>query len=342
MSRIRGKTPKVARWQLAAMLVGFAVSGSIPTVHAADETAATPPDFKSILRMHTEVAFGDIAKYVNENPNAQDTAAAYAWLFQAAMQHELENKATAIAEEYLKRKATNPEVQQMARQVLCLGLVESGKIEPALDVFDGYLQSIRFRAPADAITFSFVLASRAQVANRFGAARKIYESLSTKFFLNPQIREMCEIRLAKLELIGKAAPEIGVEDVNGQRVQLADFKGKVVLLDFWATNCPPCLEEFPSLKKLYAEYHEQGFEIVGISLDDSAAVVDSFQQRWKLPWRMVLNGSKFTALRERYKAVKIPSLFLIDAKGNVSHFDVRGNDLRRAVERSLGVEKKSP
>ncbi len=327
---------------LTALAVWFTMAGSIRNIQAADESTklTSAMDFRSILQKHTEIAFADIAKYVRENPDAPDSAKAHAWLFQAALEHQLEIKATAIAEAYLKHAAAHPEVLPLARQVLCLGLIESGKIDAALVVFEGYLQSIRFRAPADAITFSFVLASRTQVANQFAATRKIYDALSTKFFLNAQIREMCDIRLAKLELIGKAAPDIGVGDLSGKNVDLSDYQGKVVLIDFWSTNCPPCLEEFPSMKQLYAEYHEKGFEIVGISLDDSADVVDTFQKRWKLPWRIVLNGSKFSALRERYKAVKIPSLFLIDAKGKVSHFDVRGNDLRRVVELSLGIGKK--
>ena len=130
-------------------------------------------------------------------------------------------------------------------------------------------------------------------------------------------------------------PDLGVEDLGGKAVGWGDYSGKVVLVDFWATNCPPCLEEFPSLKQLHAEYHKDGFEVLGITLDDDRSLVDSFQERAKLPWRLALSKTDRDATRERFKVVTIPSMFLVDAEGRVQYVDVRGAELRRVVERAV-------
>jgi peroxiredoxin len=144
--------------------------------------------------------------------------------------------------------------------------------------------------------------------------------------------------LLKLELAGQAAPEITVEDLQGEPVDLAAYQGKVVLVDFWATNCPPCLEEFPALEQLYQQQHALGFEIVGISLDEERALVDEFQTTWRLPWRLGLSSSDSEATRQRYRASKIPSLFVVGRDGKVRYVDIRGEALRRGVESLLAEE----
>ena len=70
-------------------------------------------------------------------------------------------------------------------------------------------------------------------------------------------------RMARLNLVGKLAPPIAGPDVDGRPVSLADYKGKVVLVDFWATWCPPCVASIPALNTLAQKYHDQGFVIVG-------------------------------------------------------------------------------
>ena len=71
-------------------------------------------------------------------------------------------------------------------------------------------------------------------------------------------------------MIGKPAPEIEGKDIDGKAVRLADLKGKVVLVDFWATWCPPCVASFPTFRQLSREYKDRGFVILGVNLDDLA------------------------------------------------------------------------
>jgi len=209
-------------------------------------------------------------------------------------------------------------------------------VNEALVLFDEHLKSARLRTPNDTIDFALALSVQAQLAGDYAAARDVFDRLATKLLLNPLVRELCDNRLAKLELVDRAAPELTVEDLSGKKIDLSALSGKVVLIDFWATDCLPCLVEFPAMKQLYAEFHERGLEIVGISLDENAAVVNAFQEQAQLPWPLALSQTDHDATRRRYEAAKIPSTYLIDQKGRLICFDARGRDLRRAVQKLLG------
>ncbi len=74
--------------------------------------------------------------------------------------------------------------------------------------------------------------------------------------------EFCENRLRKLDLVGQQAAELELTDLSGKQVSVLAARGGVLLIDFWATNCPPCLAEFPKLKQLYADYHQKGLDVM--------------------------------------------------------------------------------
>jgi peroxiredoxin len=131
-----------------------------------------------------------------------------------------------------------------------------------------------------------------------------------------------------LKLLGKPAPAITVADIDGRGVSWDDFRGKVVLLDFWATNCRPCLEELPRLKLLTRELQPRGLELLGVSLDDEIVVVKSFREAQRLPWRIALDGGK---VAPEFHVRLIPCLMLLDREGRVAAVDVRPSDLRWAA-----------
>ncbi len=324
-------------WAVVGVLLVFLESAS--RLEAAQpESVEASPSFSEILDRQTRATFAAISEYVQQNPQAADAERAYRWLLVMAQTHALQAEAIPIAEEYLKRQITNASTENLARQVRILGLSRSGRMDEALAGFDSQLKGIRLRAPNTSVDFAIELSSEAQLAGNFAVAREVLERLSQAFFLNPFVRDLCENRLAKLELANQAAPEIGTADFDGKSFDLSDYKGKVVLVDFWATNCPPCLEEFPAMKQLYAEFHPQGLEIVGITLDQQRETVDAFQQQAKLPWRLVMSNADRGATRGRYRVRTIPSLFLLDRKGQIVRIDVRGHHLRRAVEQVLHRE----
>jgi thiol-disulfide isomerase/thioredoxin len=116
--------------------------------------------------------------------------------------------------------------------------------------------------------------------------------------------------------IGSQAPGFELADLSGKKVTLADFKGKVVILDFWATWCGPCREEIPDFVKLQAKYKGQGLEIVGLSLDDGGeGVVRPFAEKHNVNYTMLLANPE-TA--DRYGGVVgIPTTFVLDRQGRI-------------------------
>ena len=125
----------------------------------------------------------------------------------------------------------------------------------------------------------------------------------------------------------------GVDLLTGQKVALKQFHGKVVLIDFWATWCPPCIAEIPNAKKVYDKYHKLGFEIISISLDRDKEDCERFVKREKMNWHHIFDGGG--RLAARYGVRAIPSMYLVGKDGNVVSDNVRGRRLEPAVREAL-------
>lgn len=123
---------------------------------------------------------------------------------------------------------------------------------------------------------------------------------------------------------GDKAPDFQLPSVREKTkaVKLSDYKGKVVLVNFWATWCPPCRGEIPGFEKVYQKYAKQGFVILGLSVDDSAAPVKQFLKDNKMSYPVALSDRK---VPRSYGGIRaIPSSFLIDKKGIVKKTVVGG------------------
>ncbi len=122
---------------------------------------------------------------------------------------------------------------------------------------------------------------------------------------------------------GKPLPKVSLNNINGKTWTNADLKGKVVLLDVFATWCGPCRETIPELKTLYNEYHSKGLEIAAVSLDDSEAKgglkkLREFVQKNKMPWPQYHQGDAFDGkFSSEWGVMSIPTTFLIDKQGNL-------------------------
>jgi len=114
----------------------------------------------------------------------------------------------------------------------------------------------------------------------------------------------------------KPAPSFTLQDLNGKTVSLSDFKGKVVVLDFWATWCPPCVKEIPHFIELYEQYKDKGFAIVGISLDrEGISVVKSFVRKYRVNYPILMTDGQ---VDKAYGGIpSIPTTFVIDSAGNI-------------------------
>ena len=134
--------------------------------------------------------------------------------------------------------------------------------------------------------------------------------------------------------IGAIAPDLEFPDPEGKMRKLSDLRGKVVLLDFWASWCGPCRRENPNVTKIYAQYHDKGFEVFSVSLDSDAASWKRAIEADKLVWpNHVSDLKKWQSQAAAIYGVRsIPSTFLLDKEGRIVQRDLRGADLERAVK----------
>jgi thiol-disulfide isomerase/thioredoxin len=138
---------------------------------------------------------------------------------------------------------------------------------------------------------------------------------------------------------GAKFPDFEEKDFAGQPLSLAKYKGKVVLVDFWATWCGPCMMELPNVIKTYEKFHPKGLEIVGISLDDDKERLAGFLKQKNVPWQQFFDGKKWgNKLAVKYGIQSIPSTFLLDGEGKIIGRDLRGPDLEQAVSKALAKE----
>src|SRR5690606_749050 len=115
----------------------------------------------------------------------------------------------------------------------------------------------------------------------------------------------------------KADLNFTVKDLEGRSVKLADFKGKVILLDFWATWCPPCKAEIPGFVELQEQYGEQGLQVVGVSVDDPPEKLKPFADEFKMNYPVIV-GLGRDDLQDAYGPMwGIPTTFLISRDGRI-------------------------
>jgi len=141
----------------------------------------------------------------------------------------------------------------------------------------------------------------------------------------------------------KSAPSFTLQDLNGKQVSLSDFKGKVVILDFWATWCPPCVKEIPHFIALYEQYKDQGFAIVGISVDRGGiSVVKSFARKYRVNYPILMTDGR---VDKAYGGIpSIPTTFVIDSAGNIrqKYVGYRDKAIFEADIKALLEEAKAP
>jgi thiol-disulfide isomerase/thioredoxin len=287
--------------------------------------------------------------------NPAEADAAYAQLFHLAIARELFREAEPAAERSLASATRGRDVRTLATLVRILAMADQGEHERSLAELKALIQG-RARGDGDApgsdseMTLAVGEAYLQHLirAGRYDVARKLCALACAEDAAPAALKDHFETRMGRLDLLGKAAPPISGADVDGKNVSLADRKGKVVLVDFWATWCPPCVAALPRLKALAAEYHDRGFEIVGVNVDamhedvketrTALPVVRRFLAAHAVTWTNLLNGQGAGDFTKAYGVEDIPANFLIGRDGRIIGLDLSDDQLERAVARALGDE----
>jgi peroxiredoxin len=169
--------------------------------------------------------------------------------------------------------------------------------------------------------------------------KRSYEFSVDRYGRNLTLRPLAEYRQPRPRVaIGAPAPEFSVKDLDGRTVRLADYRGKVVLLDFWSVHCGPCVAEAPELAATYRRFKDRGFEVIAINAGDEIPEVKGFVEKFKMPWPQIRQGPS-EGLWNLYKAVGFPNYFLIGRDGTLvaKSDEIQGNGaLVKLLEKHLG------
>jgi thiol-disulfide isomerase/thioredoxin len=170
---------------------------------------------------------------------------------------------------------------------------------------------------------------------------KVYYSLSEKM-RNTYPGKRVRVRLGKLKGTdrGQTVYPFSLPDSSGKAVSFSEVKDKVVLINFWASWCVPCREEFKLLRYLHEKYHHKGFAIISISVDASAVLWKTALEKEQLPWLQLRDLDKTTSIAERrFEVTGLPTTFLINNKRKILYRDLRGGVLDKVIEGLvMGIE----
>ena len=183
-------------------------------------------------------------------------------------------------------------------------------------------------------------------------AKSLYDIAATQLEstksaqLKKEIQNALDGFKAKSESIGKPLALDGLVDTDGKPLDAERYKGKVVLVDFWATWCGPCVAEIPNIQKVYEKQHDAGFEVIAVNLDDQRSDLDAFMTDKKMPWSVYVSAvpdkmGMETPLARSLVINAIPFTMLIGRDGNVAAIHVRGPALEPKVTELLAATPKS-
>lgn len=185
------------------------------------------------------------------------------------------------------------------------------------------------------------IANASLAENDFDGAEEALRKAVAVKGIKLEMKESSEGMIARLETmkklrIGAETIDFKTTDIAGKEISPSDYRGRVVLLDFWATWCAPCRVEMPNVKKIYSTYHDKGFDIIGVSMDNNRKALDSYLKEQDMKWRQIYDGEGWKSeIGQLYSVSSIPATFLIDKQGRIRHKNLRGRELEKAVEKLL-------
>jgi peroxiredoxin/predicted negative regulator of RcsB-dependent stress response len=240
-----------------------------------------------------------------------------------------------------------PDSKEAASAHMLLGQVYSniGRAADGIEHLEVYMKSDAEKNPREEIMAKSSLASAYLAEEKFDEAERLLREVAeSDAVVDNRIKSMASQQLARIGTlrklgIGMPAIDFSASSPDGGMINLKDFRGKVILLDFWAAWCAPCKQEMPNVKNVYNKYHDKGFEIIGISLDNSRAQFERYVQEQQIGWPQVFDGKGWQSeVGQLYAVGSIPATFLLDREGKIARKNLRGPELEKAVKELVGAE----
>ena len=302
-----------------------------------------PTEAEMTKRMENIVSLGEKAEKDYPQANLTDVRLAMlqaaSWLAGQKVQDAYRKKVVAIAERTLNSDASI-DVKEVADffMVRAKVLPEEKPVEP--DKAQPEIRALVKRyagteAEKSAMVHGVILARR---TSNQKLSDELLKDMETRFWGDPKIKAFLR-SLGRGPSVGKPF-EAALTRLDGSKLKLPDdLKGKVLVIDFWATWCPPCVEEVPHMKEVHEKYQAKGVEFVGISLDTSKEKLEAFIKTNGLNWTQTFSGKGWDdPTAKKYGVTGIPSIWVVGVDGKVVSDNAR-NDLERTIEKALEAAK---
>ena len=270
------------------------------------------------------------------------------WEYTPEEMYETPRKAIAALEKGLQRQADDSPFFYVYRSLTRL-YIEVGREKDA----ENLANHLKSTMNPDDLQAHFALGDMLEMANRGEEVVKVFEKLENRYPDNSDVleklarihEELGNFELASeyrkktdpaSELIGSIVPDFFETDLDGNPISLQQYRGKVILLDFWAVWHGPCIAEMPNIKRVYDTYKDQGFDVIGVSLDTDETRLRNYLKKNNVPWRQIFSGRKWKSpLAQQYHIQTIPAPWLIARDGTLVSREAKGAKLERLVVEAL-------
>jgi thiol-disulfide isomerase/thioredoxin len=195
--------------------------------------------------------------------------------------------------------------------------------------------------PAEPAIISFQLA-RADLMLRFDHEKGVAFLRALTTVPDQNLANAAKARMAREQLIGQPV-SLQFTATDGSSINMSELRGKVVLVDFWASWCPDCIREMPAVRQIYQKFRDKGFTIIGISLDKDEQALANFVARKLIPWPQYFDGKGWeNDFARKYGVHAIPEMWLINQRGEVASTDISVEELEQKTEQLLSLNGPSP